>query len=275
MKNQVKKLELMKKNLSNTRVIMDKEASTHKCSACDKIFNKNEDLERHMNAKHSEKQCILCEKMLSSERELIRHHAQCVDQGVQTVKCNKCRKDFTNFGIKRHRQNCHGGEKFICPKCGMVEKTAKEIKNHMQSEHEHIEERERSREVCWHWRQGNCFRGNSCHFSHVGHQKSSTSTIDPSTNTKTCHNGQRCQWKEKGECRYFHQGIGVQKPQRLHGLQGRRQGPGGNHEAHQQRAQSRQMCRWNKNCFRKESCKFAHTTTRDFPQNPRRNQRRN
>ena len=89
------------------RVVMDKEASTHKCTACDKIFNRNEDLERHMNAKHSEQQCILCEKVCSSERELIRHQAQCVDQGVETVTCNKCKTNYTNIGIKRHTQLCH------------------------------------------------------------------------------------------------------------------------------------------------------------------------
>ena len=167
----------------------------------------------------------------------------------------------------------------------MVEKTAKEIKNHMQSEHEHIEQRETSREVCWHWRQGNCFRGDNCHFSHVGHQKSLNITRDASTKAKTCKNGQNCRWKERGECQYFHHGIGVQKPQGVHRLQGERQGQRGNHEAYEP-AQRRQMCRWNDNCFRKETCKFAHTAQRNFHQNSRnqprpimrnlvRNQRRN
>ena len=49
------------------RVDMTKDVSGNKCTACDKVFNKNQDLERHMNAKHSEQQCIMCEKSCSSE----------------------------------------------------------------------------------------------------------------------------------------------------------------------------------------------------------------
>ena len=208
----------------------------------------------------------------------------CVDQGLQTETCNKCKNMC--------KQQCHGEEKSICTKCAMVGKTAREIKNHMQSEHNNNEKSERSREVCWHWRQGNCFRGNSCHFSHIGHQKSSTFTRTPTTTAESCRNGVNCQWKEKRQCRYVHQGVGVQKPHAVQGLQSGRQGAGGNQEAHHQSAlctaQGRKLCRWNQRCFRKESCKFAHTNARDFPQNTRsqpwsivrnldngRNQRRN
>ena len=253
------------------RVVMDKEISANKCTACNKTFNKNEDLERHMNAKHTEKQCILCEKVCDSERELINHQAICVDQGVQTVSCKKCKKNYTNYGIKRHEPHCHGEEKFVCPKCGQTEKTARDIKNHMQEDHEERRLREKSREVCWHWRQGNCFRGNSCNFSHVGHQKrvNSTRTNESSTQAGDCHNGPSCQWKQQGQCRYFHQGVGVQKPQRVQGLHGRYQEVGGNHGAHQPRAHRRQLCRWNEQCFRKETCKFEHTSNRGFPQNQR------
>ena len=127
----------------------------------------------------------------------------------------------------------------------MVGKSAKDIQNHLQSDHNNIEQSDISREVCWHRRQGNCFRGNSCRFSHVGHQKSSTSTRSPSIGAKSCHNGMNCQWKEKGECQYFHEGIVVQKSQRVHGLHGGHQEAGGNQEAHQPKAQGRKLCRWN------------------------------
>ena len=188
------------------------------------------------------------------------------------MACNKCKKIFTNFGIKRHEPKCNGKEKHICPKCGQTEKTAREIKKkHMHEEHEDHEEeevREKSREVCWHWRQGNCFRGDSCNFSHVGYQKS-TSTKDPSTRAQTCKNGHSCQWKQQGHCRYFHHGIGVQKPKNMQDVQRGRQGSGGIHGAHQQGTQHRQLCRWNEKCFRKDTCKFKHTNSGGFPQNSR------
>ena len=246
------------------RVNMNKDLSGNKCTACDKIFNKNQDLERHMNAKHSEQQCILCEKMCSSEQELVRHQAQCVEQGVKTVNCKKCKQTFTNFGLKRHSPKCHGEEKHVCPKCGQVEKTAKAVKNHIQAEHE--DRMERSREVCWHWRQGNCFRGNTCHFSHVGFQRRSTPMQESSTRTNACKNGRHCQWKERGHCRYYHEGVGVQKPRGVQEWQGGRQGPGGKHGAQQYSSHTSQICRWDQDCFRKSTCKFIHTSSKDFPQ---------
>ena len=250
------------------RVDMTKDVSGNKCTACDKVFNKNQDLERHMTAKHSEQQCIMCEKMYSSEQELVRHQAKCVDQGIQTVSCKKCNKVFTNFGIKRHTPKCHGEEKHVCPKCGEVKTSAKAVKSHMQAEHEVVEGRERSREVCWHWRQGNCLRGDSCRFSHVGFQKKSQSPRIQENNTKTntCKNGPRCQWKERGQCRYFHQGVGVQKPRRVQEVQEGRQGHGGDQGAQQKSSHINKICRWNEGCFRKSSCKFIHTSSTDFHQ---------
>ena len=114
----------------------------------------------------------------------------------------------------------------------------KQKKNHIQAEHEEVERRERSCEVCWHWRQGQ---------------------------TNACKNGPRCQWKERGQCRYFHQGVGVQKPPRVQEVQGGRQGHGGDQGAQQNSPQINKICRWNEGCFRKSTCTFIHTSSQDFP----------
>ena len=255
------------------RVIMNKDVSGNNCTACNKSFNKNQDLERHMNDKHSEKQCILCDQMCSSEIELVRHQAQCLDQGLQTEMCKGCNKNFNSYGMKKHHKVCHGEKRYTCPKCGELFKMAKEVKKHILEEHEEREAREKSREVCWHWRQGNCLKGDSCHFSHVGFQKDNSSNIQKrSTRSKTCHNGPQCQWKERGECRFFHPGVGVQNQKQMRGVQGERQHSGGQQGAQRQSSQRNQLCRWNENCFRKDTCKFVHTPSEDFPQ--RQNQSR-
>ena len=55
-------------------VNMDKETSGHKCNACAKNFRAEQDLERHMEAKHTENICLYCDKKFSSEQALVKHH---------------------------------------------------------------------------------------------------------------------------------------------------------------------------------------------------------
>ena len=38
-----------------------KKQTEHKCNACDKNFRQSQDLDKHMDARHSEKQCTYCE----------------------------------------------------------------------------------------------------------------------------------------------------------------------------------------------------------------------
>ena len=55
-------------------VTMNKKSSGHNCNACEKNFRKSQDLDKHMDAKHSEKQCTYCDKVCNNEAELIKHH---------------------------------------------------------------------------------------------------------------------------------------------------------------------------------------------------------
>ena len=70
---------------------MDKETSGHKCNACAKNFRAEQDLERHMEAKHTENICLYCDKKFSSEQALVKHHEVCVDLGEKTTTGNKCK----------------------------------------------------------------------------------------------------------------------------------------------------------------------------------------
>ena len=46
---------------------MSETLTEHRCNACDKTFRKSHDLDKHMDAKHCEKQCTYCDKVCESE----------------------------------------------------------------------------------------------------------------------------------------------------------------------------------------------------------------
>ena len=92
-------------------------SQANNCNACDKIFNSEDNLEKHMDAKHTEKQCTYCDEILNNEQELVKHHKECNNIGTANSKCNKCSQMFTYKGLKRHKQNCHGSnnKEYECP----------------------------------------------------------------------------------------------------------------------------------------------------------------
>ena len=253
------------------RVIMNKGATVNKCTACDKTFQTNHGLENHMDAKHSIHQCILCDKMCASETELVRHHTQCLQQGINTVTCPKCSNNFTSFGLRRHKQQCHGkAPEYECSDCGKTGRSKEEIKKHISEVH--VEQRVVSREVCYHWRRGKCTKGDKCGYSHVGHQDRPISTYTQEKSirkAKHCQNGPVCQWKERGQCMFYHQGVGVQKPREMHNVQGGRQEQEGHVRTQKNSPQRQQLCRHNEKCNRKSTCKFFHTSPSGFSQNTR------
>ena len=144
--------------------------------------------------------------------------------------------------------------------CGKRGKSLKEIQKHQESEHQG-EEVVRSREVCKHWRQGKCFKGNWCMFSHVGHQEKQNVNSNSTTSTWTpaCKQGERCDWMAKGSCRYFHKGVGVQKPssQRAQTHPRPRQSHG-NEDSRQHKE-----CHFQDRCT-KPSCPYKHSSRKNF-----------
>ena len=194
-------------------VLSDSEIPPHRCTACDKNFRASNDLEKHIEAKHTEMPCVYCEKNFRSEEALKKHHKACTKNvGLANSICNKCNQKFTENGLKRHYQNCHAyNPKFDCPECGQMCESLKAMKTHQNKEHEY--EPVRSRVVCKHWRRGHCSKGNLCSFSHVGQQQNNE-TQENNRNTirvPACQNGPSCDWLSKGCCSYFHPRVGVQK----------------------------------------------------------------
>ena len=199
-------------------VTMENNLSGNKCNLCNSKFSINEELERHMQDKHTESDCPFCNETLSSKSKLRGHVNKCSQNGTTKVKCNKCQEAFSQFEIKRHIQQCQKKkvEEFNCEECVMLANTATKIKKHMKQEHENWIEK--SQDICYHYKNGLCFRGDSCRYAHVGHQKKkkSDSTSSPSTDrdwTPACNKGDGCAWLARGACKFFHRGVGVQRPE--------------------------------------------------------------
>ena len=110
-------------------------------------------------------------------------------------------------------------------------------------------------------------------FSHVGHQEkqnvNSNSTTRTSTWTPACKQGESCDWMAKGSCRYFHKGVGVQKPS-SQGAQTHHQ-PRQSHEKQDSR-QSKE-CHFQDRCY-KPSCPYKHSSSKDFPSQRRQSHNR-
>ena len=130
---------------------------------------------------------------------------ECIDLGVANKTFNKCQEIFTTQGLKRHSKVCTGPYKeFYCPDCGEQCNSIKNVKKHQSKEH--TWETAQSKELSKHWRKGHCWKGTSCKFSHVGHQKETSVTINKTSTRRVpaCGNGILCEWLRKGSCSFFH-----------------------------------------------------------------------
>ena len=264
---------------------MNKKSQGQNCNACDRTFANNKDLDKYIEAKHSQQICNFCEEVFNNESELKRHINLCDEYNKTTIKCNKCQKTFTRFGIKAHGEKCHGLQTsklyacseceykaksandirnhqaqehtnavYICDECGHKGSSANQIRNHQHKEHS-TDEVEVSKEVCKHWRRGNCLKGNQCGFSHVGYQQTNPSTTSKASTTNrspTCRHGENCSWMAKGNCRYYHKGVGVQKPAHQHQILSRKSDN-----------KNSRMCHFNGRCTN-SMCKYKHTGVQDF-----------
>ena len=197
-------------------VTMGNNISGHKCTICNTKFSTNEDLERHIKDKHTESDCPFCNETFSSNSRLRNHVNKCTQNDAAKVKCNKCKAEVTQFGMRSHNKQCHKKtvEEYKCEECGMLANTTAKLRNHIHKEHENWVEK--SQEICYHYRKGFCFRGDSCKFAHVGrqHRNRSDSTARPSTErnwTPACNKGEGCSWLTRGACKFFHKGVGVQR----------------------------------------------------------------
>ena len=65
----------------------------------------------------------------------------------------------------------------------MLANTAAILRKHKEKQ-KHVKWIAKSQEVCLHYRKGFCFRGDSCKYAHLGHQKKNTTESTLSTSTE-------------------------------------------------------------------------------------------
>ena len=247
-----------RKEKESSDVQMNKDITSSFCVTCKRNFLSDRDLDNHMNAKHQSKECPICDETYANKLELVRHINMCMDRNGAAgsfVKCHKCNKNFNREGLRRHNENggCKQGPQnptFVCNKCNAVCINILDLRKHKKEDHD---EEEKSKEVCRHWRSGNCFRGNSCKFSHVGFQSTSDLTRSGTTAaSKPCRNGNSCIWLARGKCHFRHQEERGQDTRQNQSRQSNNQ------------SRSEQICWYNENCKR-NPCPFKHMSSKDFP----------
>ena len=188
---------------------------TPMCLTCDRGFVTNHDLERHMEDVHSDCDCTLCGKGFPNKGSLISHIKKCAEKRVTVVQCPSCKENFTKGALKKHTNKGKCKEStaiFVCSVCNMYGKSDEDVRKHKREVHEKVDVV--SREVCRHYRRGNCRRGESCPFAHVGAQDLIQDKVDTTkVTTKPCRNMNNCVWFQRGKCHFSHELVRVQAPQ--------------------------------------------------------------
>ena len=256
-------------------ISMDKDTSGSVCLICDKKFSEIRALEQHMQAKHKQGECPICDKVFRQGRELENHTDECMKSMDEGHECPNCRNKFlTKKSLKSHIAKNHmkvnqHDDKYTCGKCEMIFNSKQEMMSHVAScKQKENNMFEKSKEVCRHWRRGNCNKGDSCGFSHVGHQlmNSPEHRFTKETSFVTaCKHGPSCAWLAMGSCSYFHKNVGVQKPwnhkgkdktttQISHPLR----------KSGDIRQSGRSECKYGARCNKVPNCTFLHSLL-DFP----------
>ena len=140
---------------------MNKDSSVPRCQACDRVFKTSADLDRHLRDKHEDTECPNCKKSFSSRKQADNHI--CLEGDIVPQICSMpyCKKEFVSSAmLNKHVKNNHyGHQRDVCTKCGEMINKNIGIKKHLQScgkgSVEKEDKREKSREVCYHWKEAN------------------------------------------------------------------------------------------------------------------------
>ena len=245
-------IELIDVGPTSSKASMSKATSGHLCVTCDRTFNTNRDLERHMDAKHTqhfEKECPFCSQSYTNMQNLVNHIDKCMDSSRIIKQCPSCTKSFAEEAMKMHMEKgkCKPKAKtIVCSVCGLICTSENNLKRHISDEHR--DDGERLREVCQHYRRGHCFKGDGCKFAHVGFQNNSTDKKERITTVRSCRNGEDCNWLARGKCHFSHKKQFQLVP----------------HEEAGYRSQKELLCWFNERCTR-TPCSFKHNSVADFP----------
>ena len=254
------------------RVDMNKDSSVHRCQACDRVFKTSADLDRHLRDKHEDTECPNCKKSFSSRKQADNHICLEGDIVPQICSMSYCKKEFVSSAmLNKHIKNNHyGHQRDVCTKCGdMINKNIG-LNKHLQScgkgSVEKEDKREKSREVCYHWKRGKCDRGSQCNFSHVGFQDSSKSKQHSTRKTpEPCRNGADCSYFSKGRCNFGHHTTDRHYPAEQTGRSRQLNRVRGQSDRGSRQEVNRARCKFGPDCDRVVNCPYVHSME-DFPQ---------
>ena len=126
------------------------------------------------------------------------------------------------------------------------------------------QKREKSREVCIHWKRGKCDRGSQCNFSHVGWQDRPQSKKETTSRTlKPCRNGPDCSYLAKGRCSFGHHDNNVHQARELNKRPNQTKDKVHNRRDRRKETE-RAPCRFGRDCDRVINCPYIHSME-DFP----------
>jgi uncharacterized C2H2 Zn-finger protein len=82
-----------------------------RCTACNKVFSSNDDLEVHLVEVHTEEvDCSRCNAIFIKESDALMHANKC-SEVISLNICNKCGRDvISRAALKKHESSCRGEE---------------------------------------------------------------------------------------------------------------------------------------------------------------------
>ena len=99
----------------------------HSCTHCDKQFQREENMKRHVQEVHSAQMsgrnsCGQCGKSFTLERNLKKHQENAHSPFFSSFNCELCEKSFKQkTSLKRHQKEKHSeDDAFSCPLCNKM-----------------------------------------------------------------------------------------------------------------------------------------------------------
>ncbi|XP_062600811.1 zinc finger protein 808-like isoform X2 [Saccostrea cucullata] len=124
----------------NSQENVEKHEKTHEfktsCQLCTEVFQSFEDLFFHLHKQHSENVCFWCTIFEIDTKEMEKHKANCPREGDFKRKCHFCVKEcHSRNEFEDHIINCHGSPNQKCSQCDISFSSLSALHDH-EKEHE-------------------------------------------------------------------------------------------------------------------------------------------
>ena len=257
-------------------------AEQHPCTMCDKVFVQGDSLLQHHISKHQMSvnltnnnqqnnetifKCINCKKTFQTETDYKSHikthressslennyfipvgHPQWAEEKNNEYNCKECATVFVSKAdLNKHIPKCLD---YNCSHCGHRFHTRIELNEHKTRCYgEYLNEGfQKQIQVCRYFLQNRCLRGMQCKFDHP-------MLVNTHQKPLMCKRGPGCLYLARGNCNYFHQGVGVQSPRSPVNRVQMDPQQDTNHNRQQQKLQK--PCHFQERCWN-SNCIFSH-----------------